>query len=404
MKSITVVGAGFSGLTLAYYLDRYGFAVTVIEKARRPGGLISTETTEFGLVESAANALLSDASVEKLFTELNLTFAQEVRVRKNRYIYWRQPRRWPVSLWTTLKLIGFTLKARLRVNAVQPRAAESVRHWARRVVGAQFEERLLTPALQGVYAGDTERMSAGLTVAKLLRRRSSRPGQRRGSVAPMFGMGELMNALHAKLASHGVQFQFGQEFDLPSKPTDPVALCTSAWAAERIVRRHAPALADILKCCESLPLISVTAFFEPHAKDKKGFGCLFPESQGFHALGVLFNECIFAGRSNKRSETWIFGGARHRAVIEWSDSELLVKLADDRSKLTGHAQEPLATKISRWPQALPHYTVEWEKTLAAMPVERPLFLHGNYLGTLGLAEIHQRSIQLAKQLRDFYAN
>ena len=40
MRKITVVGAGFSGLTTAYFLTKQNFKVRVVDKADRPGGLI----------------------------------------------------------------------------------------------------------------------------------------------------------------------------------------------------------------------------------------------------------------------------------------------------------------------------------------------------------------------------
>ena len=141
MSEVTVVGAGFSGLTLAYYLNRYGLRVTVVEKDSRPGGLISTQNTEYGLVETAANALLCDADIEKLFADLELGFAYQPRERKNRYIFWKKPRRWPLSLWTSVKLVKLMIMARLGFKGFEPVPRESVQVWARRLIGVEFEER-----------------------------------------------------------------------------------------------------------------------------------------------------------------------------------------------------------------------------------------------------------------------
>ena len=176
-------------------------------------------------------------------------------------------------------------------------------------------------------------------------------------------------------------------------------LCTSAWTAARLVQ--GPLKADLARV-ESLPLVSITAFFKP-GRDLRGFGCLFPARENFHALGVLFNDCIFEGRSRERSETWIFGGAGHPDICQLSDAQLIERIVSDRHRLNGREEYPLASHITRWPRALPHYTVEWEKTLRTLNVERPLFLHGNYLGALGLGAILARSKALAQEIKELYA-
>jgi oxygen-dependent protoporphyrinogen oxidase len=397
MRTIEVVGAGFSGLTLAYHLRRRGLDVRVSESQARAGGLLATEKTEFGLVEPAANAVLAEPSMLELFRELNVPVARGLALRRRRYVFWKRPRRWPLPLGTSARLLRLVLGRAVGAKFLVPEKNESVAAWARRVVDTEFERRLLSPALQGIYAGDPERLSARLTMRAFLL------GERRApSMAPKQGMCQLTEALRGWLESNGVQFEFGREFALSAKPENPVVLCTSAWTAARLVESVFPDLAARLARCESLPLMSVTAFFEPHKSDPRGFGCLFPRGQGVRALGVMFNNCIFAGRSKLRSETWIYGGALDPAAAGLSDQEVAECLAKDRARLTGGAREPRSVRISRHPRALPHYTLDWEAALRGLEVPRPLFLHGNYLGQLGLANIHQRSLQLAEMLGELY--
>ena len=69
---ITVVGAGFSGLVTAYYLFKAGESVRVLEKSPRVGGLLRTIHTEHGLVETAANGLLSSFRLETMCDEIGV--------------------------------------------------------------------------------------------------------------------------------------------------------------------------------------------------------------------------------------------------------------------------------------------------------------------------------------------
>lgn len=154
----------------------------------------------------------------------------------------------------------------------------------------------------------------------------------------------------------------------------PLVLCTSAWAAAELVRQHSSELAEVLSRCESLPLISVTIFF-PRGDNLRGFGCLFPKGENFHALGVLFNDCIFSGRGDLRSETWIFGGAREPNVMRLSDQQLLANLTSNRRRLCDRDDVPVHSVISRWPRGIPNYSVEWEKALSNLSVNSPFFAY-----------------------------
>jgi protoporphyrinogen oxidase len=264
----------------------------------------------------------------------------------------------------------------------------------------------VVPALQGVYAGDVRRMSATLVLHRLCTGHRPARGSLRGSVSPVHGMGQLIEKLKESIVAQGGELHFQQSFTCAAPVQSPTVICTSAWSAAKILRSGYPEIAAELKSCESLPLLTVTAFFAPKASDLAGFGCLFPPDQGFTALGVLFANCIFSDRSTQRSETWIFGGAQHMDSVNYDDRTVRELVLNNRQRLHGgEAQIPLAMEITRWPRAIPHYTVEWERSLEQLKtqVQLPLYLHGNYLGNLGLAQIHQRSLALAKEIKTAYA-
>jgi oxygen-dependent protoporphyrinogen oxidase len=217
-------------------------------------------------------------------------------------------------------------------------------------------------------------------------------------------MGELMSALTNSLSERGAEIHFESRFEIPEVITTPIVLATSAWQASELLKSARPKLATKLAHVESLPLLSVTCFFKHGNKDLRGFGCLFPRRQKFHSLGVLFNDCIFAGRARAgiRSETWILGGAHNRDIAAVSDDEILRRILQDRGRLGGDDVPPLDYKIQRWTRALPHYTCDWAKHLEDVHDDPPIYLHGNYLGEIGLSRIYARSIRLAVQLKASY--
>lgn len=396
---VTIVGAGFAGLTLAYQLRELGIDSEIFDKQAKVGGMIDTIPNELGMVEQAANALMADRNVENMFADLNLQFADKLPAAKKRFIYWEGPKRWPLTWNTSFKAAKqiFNLFVRGDLEA-WPEQGESVQDWATRTVNSEFAGRLVGPALQGIYAGDEERLSATLIVRSMAKDRPPK-GDFKGSVAPPGGMGELMDKLAGYLEQKGTKIHLKSAFSMPEYMTNPLVVATSAWNAADLLEKSHPAISSVLKRCESLPLIRATCFFKEASSDLKGFGCLFPREQKFSSLGVLFDSCIFSDRSTVRAESWILGGALNPSALASSDEEVIESIVSDRKRLMGSSERPLSFHISRWQRALPHYTCKWESDLEELRADPPLYLHGNYLGQIGLGQILNRSVRLASEIK-----
>jgi oxygen-dependent protoporphyrinogen oxidase len=363
-----------------------------VENKSRPGGLIQTIRTEHGLVETAANGILNSARVEAMSADLNVPLLHTKREARKRFIFRGQPRQLPLSPLEALRVpVGVAANA----TRLRPRPFETIAEWGRRVVGKGATDYLLVPALGGIYAGDPERLSASLIFgsSQLPRHlQTYRPAKARvrGTVAPPTGMQQLIDGLHDYLQKKGVEISFEAKPEL--SVSEPAVICLSARAAANYVVDIAPDVAAELGSIEMLSLLTVTCFFDPAAAQLEGFGCLFPRDQGFRARGVLFNTSIFEGRGPAHAETWIFGGALDGDVVGLSDDQIRETVLSDRERFYGKADTPLATYITRWPSALPHYSVELERTLSAVPGTPPnVALVGNYLGRIGLAKILERA-------------
>jgi protoporphyrinogen/coproporphyrinogen III oxidase len=400
MQTIKVVGAGFSGLVTAYYLAKDGFQVQICEQSSRAGGLIKTIQTPHGLVETAANGLLNSARLEALCADIGVPLSPTRRAGRKRFIYRGQPRQLPLNLYDM-----FNLGVRLAVSAVtlRPRQLETIVEWGRRVLGKGATNYLLVPVLGGIYAGDPERLSASLIFGRAElpgHLRTNRPARAkvRGTVAPPHGMQQLIDGLSDYLKRAGVGFVFNQRAQ--AEANEPTAVCLSARNAAEFLSDIAPEASEALGRVEMLSLVTATSFYAPEAARLKGFGCLFPRDQGYRARGVLFNACIFEGRGPAHAETWIFGGALDPDVVKLNDEELGQLIADERKRFFGANDPALEVQITRWPNALPHYSVDLERILTTLPPPPPnIVLGGNYLGRIGLAKILERAACVAEEFR-----
>lgn len=390
---VSIVGAGFSGLSLAYYLRQRGLEVDVFERQSKPGGLLQTRKDPLGLIEPAANGFWNTVRVEKFFSELQIPLAKRSRYRKNRFIFRGRPRKWPVSYGIGAKLAWKYLFKR---SEFSPQVDETIAQWATRLGNTEFLDYMIAPALQGIYSGDVQQLSAELVFGKMFSGQKREKPKNRGTIAPEQGMGQMIQMLVDRLKTMGVKVTYSAEFQIaPSR--GPLVLATNVWDAADYLKDRDKKLSEQLMKAESLPLVSVNAFFDQVAP-LHGFGCLFPRSENFNALGVLFNNDIFEGRSQKQSETWILGGALNKSVAEISDDQILAKILEDRARLVKSSDQPIGFFIQRWPKALPHYTVEWKKILSTINPKPGIFLTGNYLGGIGLSKILDYNFELAEKI------
>jgi oxygen-dependent protoporphyrinogen oxidase len=396
-QTITVVGAGFSGLTTAYFLTKHGFSVRIVEKSDRPGGLICTIRTGHGLVETAANGLLSSARAEAMCADIGVPLVTTRREGRRRFIYRGKPKQVPLTIGDML-----TVSGRMAVNLTKlsPRPFESIGDWSRRVLGHGATDYLLVPALGGIYAGDPEQLSASLIFGKAtlpdhLHTNKPIKGHLHGTVAPPNGMQQLIDGLVDYLKRSGVEFVFNEGERQPHQ----TVVCLSASAAGKYLEDVAPEVSASLAQVEMLSLATVTCFYRQDAAKLKGFGCLFPRDQGFRARGVLFNDFIFEGRGPAHAETWIFGGALDADVVNLDDDEFAEAISADRQRFYGRHDQALEIHVTRWPKALPHYTIGLERMLTTLPAPPPnIQLVGNYLGRIGLAKILERAAFVADEV------
>lgn len=395
-RPVKIIGAGFSGLVTAWALQRRGIAVEIHERSDRPGGLISTQRTPYGSYETAANAMLNSALVEELFRDLNLELIQPSKMAKRKFIYRTGPSRWPLTVTETSSLLGRWLAARIRADH-RPRKLETLAQWGDRVLGSAARRHLVSPAIQGIYAGDPERLSASLLLGHLFVPGKIKRGRVRGSVFPKEGMQQLTMTLAQTLKARGAGIHYASPAQVGGADEGITVVATAAPDAANLLAAAAPAVSRALREIEMLPLVCVELFLRESDRPVHGYGCLFPAESGFSSLGVLFDHFLFPHRVKGSAERWIMGGSRVPQVGRMADEALIEMAVKDRLRLGGSAA-PVGAFVTRWPSALPHYTIELESALDQIQLPRQIKLAGNYLGRVGLSQILGRAVELADEI------
>ncbi|EMO80062.1 protoporphyrinogen oxidase [Leptospira kirschneri serovar Pomona] len=407
-----VIGAGFTGLLYSTLAVLEGKSVFLYEKQNRSGGLVGSIQTPFGLVETAANGVLNSYQLEELASTLGLKILTAEKKSKKRFI-WKNgsPTRFPLSFLDTLRVLYGIL-----VISAEIRTGESVYQWGVRVLGKGAVKNVLEPGLGGIYAGNLKDMSAELVLGgwisskgsllKNIRRikkiKTKNPKQKRGTVSFRGGLGELLNAMEAKIkSSPNSKIYYSQESPTLSSirkkyPNSKIILSCGLESSLKLLSSSFPVFKRYEKLCKTLGIVTVTRFGnQPLLGEKNGFGILFPSDSGFRARGVLFNSSIFSGRVSKGhySETFIFGGALDQEIVKFKEREIINVLEEDRKKITIQNEEPLNHYVTIWKSALPIYDLallEFNKELDRSLPEG-IFVEGNFRYGIGLGSILERA-------------
>ncbi|MGZ3691603.1 MAG: protoporphyrinogen/coproporphyrinogen oxidase [Pseudobdellovibrio sp.] len=401
---VAVIGAGFSGLSIAWALQKRGVSCEVFERQEKPGGMISSQYDRI-LFESAANAVLASQNFEELLQDLNIQPIKAGFKSNARWIYRNGVKKMPLSIAELLSGLSNLFLAWIK-GELKAKPDESVADWSARNLNQAFTDYLLTPALQGIYSTEAQFLSAELVFGSIFKKDLKlKKAQLKGSLSAPKGMGQIVTELAIYLENKGIKINYN------SSPLDEYeirVIATSISDAAGLLESTAPKAAKALKEIPLNPLSTVVMGFEKQ-RSLKGFGCLFPRDQKISALGVLFNTDIFAGRGELESETWIY--AQSSAHVE--------SALADRKLLLGVSESPAIQRTQEWPKALPLYGKKlrellvsdiWKTSDARDPfailkngaelseTKNRTFLTGNYLGGIGLAKILDYNLRLADKI------
>jgi len=442
---VAVLGAGITGLTAAWHLQRAGVAVTVYEAAGRAGGAISSTAWDGWLQEAGPNSLLEGApAVTELVEALGLGPRRlyAAPAAKNRYVV-RVGRlvAMPASPWGFVRTPLFSLRAKLHLlgEPWRPRSAaaaeESVAAFVERRLGREFLDYAVNPFVGGVYAGDPRRLSVRHAFPKLhaleqrhgsllrgaLRQRNSSGGPKGRIFSFPEGLEELPRALAATLGdalrlSHRVEkvrrTARGWEVvtsacGVTSAASFSSVVCALPADALAAVRFEGVPAAEPLAALRELdhpPVVSVFTGFRrvdvSHPLD--GFGLLVPEVEHRGILGTLFSSTLFPGRApaDQVALTTFVGGVRSPDLAQLDDDGLKQLVGRELSDLLGARGDPVVVRVRRHPRAIPQYALghaRFAGLFAAAEAGAPgLFIGGNARDGISLAYCVESGRRLAR--------
>jgi oxygen-dependent protoporphyrinogen oxidase len=398
-KNVTIYGAGFSGLILAYFLKSEGYKITIHEKSNKVGGKIQTKKVEGGLVEKGANALYLNADGLELLKELKLEPLPAAKKLKRLLMVNGKPKR-PLQM-------GLISKLGVNVYKKPPLITDglTVAEFFRPLLGDEKVHRFISPVLSGVYAASSEQLhfrsifdQVGTKaqfesyfdfIKLMIRHQKALPKlEVSGTVSFEGGMQTLINRL-GEVLKHDIKLNSKEPFKLKHN----TILCTEAMTASDLLASVKPEIAKELSRIRYTELSSATVFLKREIRPlMRSFGVLIPQGTDFHSIGILNNKAIFPANNENMLSYTLIGRKK------LSNDDILNDL---RQLFPEIGKEDIDhTENNYWEKALPLYDLQRylavKKLHQIAQKEQNLAIFGNYVAGISLREMISAAKSFAK--------
>ncbi|WP_022850425.1 protoporphyrinogen oxidase [Limisalsivibrio acetivorans] len=398
--NIGIIGGGISGVAAAFWLSQIeGLNITLLEKDKKLGGCIDTARQEGFSVEAGPNGFLDNKPhTLQLFEDAGLAdklYRSNDKARK-RFIMRngklvRVPETPPSFMKTDLISFGgkMRLMGEILVSKKKDDKDETVAEFAKRRLGKEAMEYMISPMVSGVFAGDAEKLSlksafgviydlemtyGGLFKGMLKKKKKKSGPAGPGGVLTSY-KGGLINAIEdiASL-SKGVDFvtncevkavhkgeRFTVETNKDTYSFDQVIICSPSYASAEFLKPLNEELAkEMADIAYSPAFVAGMGFRAEDIEDElDGFGYLIPRLENRRILGGLFTSSIFPERApdGKKLIRVIMGGdtERGRRLMEHSSDELITIALEEIKDTVGVKAAPEVVQSFRWEKAIPQY-------------------------------------------------
>ena len=453
-KDIVIIGAGLTGLTLAFYLKKAGKNVLILEKSDRTGGVVNSVTENgFTYETGPSTGVLSTLELAELFEDLQGKCVLETanKQAQKRYIWIKES--WealPSGLLSAVKTPLFTLYDKFRILGEPWRKKggnpdESVAEMLVRRLGKSFLDYAVDPFLSGVYAGDPYKLITRHALPKLYALEFEHGGFIRGTIAKhkgvklnqphsnahkitreVFsvygGLKSLIDALTEEVGPENIQLGCKQSIINPASNgfcttfIDHSGIEIKAQSDKVVTTIGGYALPDLLPFIDSqlmlhlsqtnyAPVIQIAVGYNQWTGIKlDAFGGLVSSKDKRNVLGVLFPSAIFSQRAPQGGAllSVFMGGVKRAELLQLPDEEL-TQIVCEELKITMKIDvKPDLLRIHRYQHAIAQYDIKSENRFAAIvAIERNypgLKLAGSFRDGIGMADRVKQAKMIANQL------
>jgi oxygen-dependent protoporphyrinogen oxidase len=443
MPRVVIVGAGISGLSLAYRLHQLApnVEITILESAERIGGCVRTERRDGFIIECGPNGFLdTKPTTAQLSREVGLNermVSASDAAARNRYLFLGKGlQRLPGSLPQLLRssLLSFRGKLALLGEPLRRRrretGPESVAAYARRRAGREVAAVFADALVTGIHAGDPGLLDVRAAFPRLVQLEAEHGSIVRGIMTAAKrkqprgrlwsfrdGMQTLTDTLRDLVPVPpilGVQIRRVEHHadgwtviaDGREKwNADMIVLTCPAYSQATILGDPDPELAELVGGIRYNAIAVVALGYrsaEVPAAD--GFGFIAPQRLRRDVLGVQWCSATYPDRAPAGMVLWraLCGGWSRPEIVGWPDEKLVAAVRAELRLAQGVTAEPAFVHIVRWEKAIPQYLLGHPERVAAIEgraARHPgLILAGNAYRGVALNDCAEQGELLARSV------
>ncbi len=419
MKKIVILGAGISGLALAWFFKkRYeDVQITILEKNSRAGGWIETINKEGFLFELGPRGFRpKGAGIETLHLIEGLGLQEQVIAADPaahiRYLYRHQtlqkiPNGLRAALMSPLtRSLPFLFCRELfrsKCGKIDPSMYDFIAHRFNQHVAEEF----MDPLNSGIYAGDIRKLSMkscfpavydleqeyGSIIKGMLFKKKKKKDPESSFIQKMTkesvvsfknGMQTLTDTLQEHLQEHT---RFNCEV-LGVEPGFTIQTSAGAFEADYLFSTLPARQVSHLFKLPSVEAVSVAVVnlgFREVLNIPKGFGYLIPSNEKEKVLGMVWDSHVFP-QQNQGAETRVtvmIGGAHMLDFQSYEGKDFLQLALEALSKHLGLNSIPDCVHVKIAQEAIPQYHVGHAaklQELKALLPEKMVLLGSSYHG------------------------
>ncbi|MBX2846474.1 MAG: protoporphyrinogen oxidase [Saprospiraceae bacterium] len=432
-RSIVIIGGGVTGLSLGAYMKDAGFNCIILEKGKRPGGVIQSVEENGYIFDVGANSTSSNLAFEQMVDILGLRdeVIAPTENFKKRYILKKKKLKHlnpkPSAFMTSSLLSGAGKKGILTERfktASTTMDDESVGTFFERRFGKEIVDYIINPVLAGIYAGDPYKLGMQSVMPKIaelearygsltkaikkekdfMPKREIRSFKKGMStfidgLVDYIGADDILSDTEVKKVVHNEDGTFSlgllQEGYSLEIAADVVVFATPAYTTAEFIRPINNDMADLLARVYYPKMMVLQLGFDAKSIKQKldSFGFLVPEVEKKAFLGAIWNSALFPNRApeGKKAFTLFIGGVRNEDQVTAENIERLKSTAiDEFMEIMGIKDVPEYVNHYIWDKAIPQMDVGHQSLVESIGMFegniKNLHIIGNYRSGLSVAD------------------